>query len=247
MIGAARSLGIHTVLIQHGFLGQEWLHWPVGADKVCVWGEVDRRWYVGRGLPEDRIEVTGSPRAFTVDRHYRAEARAKYRISPGHRVVVFLAPNLGSGYHARAAEFLRAAAAGLGSTSRLFVRFHPSQSQGPGAEYDGVKTLSPSAPLKEVVGLADVILHDFSTMAFAEFAGLQTACLALDAPYPAYYSDLMGEQKVLTSVQELCEYLLAIEPCYEPISRPTISMAAGGKEATERMGRVILELTESSV
>lgn len=41
MLSAAQQLGIPTVLVQHGFLGQHWLHHPVMADRVCVFGEVE--------------------------------------------------------------------------------------------------------------------------------------------------------------------------------------------------------------
>src|SRR5207253_6317629 len=51
VLSAAGLLGIRTVLLQHGFLGQAWLHSPIAADKLCVWVEVDGDWYLRRGQP----------------------------------------------------------------------------------------------------------------------------------------------------------------------------------------------------
>jgi hypothetical protein len=243
VLSAAGVLGIPTVLVQHGFLGQAWLHWPIAAKKVCVWGEVDRHWYLERGHPASGLAVTGSYRAFAINRTERAAARQGMGLSSTERAVVFFAPNLGLSYHRRAAGFLREARAKLGDSCRWFVRLHPSEGDASLAqEYDGVAHISSADPLRQVYALADLVLHDHSTMAFAEYAGIHTATLALDPPYPSYYRELLGDQEEIGSVEALCHRILATEPGYDCEAAPTRSMATGGLDALNRVGGAILDL-----
>ena len=242
ILTAARKLGVSTILVQHGFLGQEWLHWPVSSDKVCVWGAVDRRWYIDRGLPMDRVTVTGSQRAFSIDAQYRADIRRVYGVQKNERVVVFFSPNLGRDYHARAVDFLRAVKANLSSPAKLLVRLHPSDSSPKSTDqYRDFGIISPSVPIRQAFAVADLVLHDYSTMAFAEYAGLETFCLSIDPPYPEYYSGLLGGQTLIKSVKHLCEIIRDISPGYDLTTKPTVTMASGGDEALQRLGQVILD------
>jgi hypothetical protein len=243
---AARALGISTVLVQHGFLGQEWLHWPILSDKLCVWGEVDRQWYIRRGVKAE-LEVTGSHRAFEVTQYAREQHRTKYCVSEGQVAVIFFAPNLSRDYHAKAAAFIREARNRVGTRARWFVRMHPSSDKTCVNEYDGFSVLSTETPMKEACAFADLVLHDYSTMAFSQFAGIETACLPLDPPYPQYYHELLGGQRVINSIDELCNFIRAVGPGYQAMARPTPAMAAGGQEALRRVGQSILGLVERQV
>jgi hypothetical protein len=240
---ASRSLGIPTVLVQHGFLGQEWLHWPILSEKTCVWGEVDRQWYLRRGHCDKRLALTGSDRAFTIEDSQRSSERERWGVGPNERAVVFFAPNLAESYHVRAAAFLGEARSRLGNSLRWFVRLHPKQRGKSFAEkYVGFVRVSSDAPLKDAFAFADLVLHDYSSMAFAEFAGIQTATLALDPPYPPYYRDLTRTQEEINSVAALCRIIMRIRPGYRFEAAPTLSMAAGGKEALDKLGKSIFEL-----
>lgn len=240
---AARDLLIPTVLVQHGFLGQKWLHWPVQSEKLCVWGEVDRRWYLDLGFPESRLELTGSHRAFTIDCNDREAERKRRGLKADQRAVIFFAPNLDRSYHIRAGRFLGEVRSRLGEACHWFVRLHPSQA---GAnyweEYVGFTKVTSDVPLERVCTFADLVLHDYSTMAFAEYAGIETMTLSLDPPYPAYYRELGGDQQEITSVEALCEKVQTIRPGYRCEAGPTKSMATGGAEALDKVGKVILEV-----
>ncbi len=239
---AARSMGIPTVLVQHGFLGQSWLHWPILSDKICVWGDVDRDWYVERGLSEDRITTTGIHSSFGIDPSFRIRIRREHSIREGQGVVGFFAPNLGRDYHARAARFLMAAKSKLNSSCKWFVRPHPSQAKSDlMSEYNGFEMIGASVPLEEVFALTDVVLHDYSTMASAQFAGLETVCVELDPPYPSSYRSLLGGQTVVDTPDALCDRLSIVIPGYQPVCGPTTTMAAGGEEALNKIGRIIRE------
>lgn len=239
-VEAAHALHIPTVLIQHGFLGQQWLHWPVSSEKVCIWGEVDKDWYAKRELADNVIEITGSHKAFPVEQSYRNEVRKKYGLAKDQHVIIFFAPNLEREYHARASRLLKDAQGVLKQNYKWFVRPHPSQTRFAAEQYGEMTLMGSSVPLKEAFALADLILHDFSTMAFAQFAGLETACLALDGPYPDYYAGLLGKQKLIASTEDLCDCARSIKAGYELVSGPVTTMAAGGDEAIERVGRVIM-------
>jgi hypothetical protein len=110
------------------------------------------------------------------------------------------------------------------------------------SEYRHFAAISNLVSLREVFAAADLVLHDYSTMAFAEFAGVETACLALDPPYPHYYQSLLGRQKVIHSVRHICDLIRGLDPGYVLVSRSTPTMAAAGDDALERAGQVILDV-----
>jgi hypothetical protein len=238
----AQALGIPTVLLQHGFLGQDWLHFPVVSQRICVWGDVDREWYLARGVSPERIVVTGSHRAFPIDADLRRSERERRGLSDGQRAIVFFAPNLTNAYHERAAQFLRETATRCDAADRWFVRPHPSTSTDLSSIYAGMTYVPAAEPISAVYALSDIVLHDYSTMAFAEFAGIRTICLALDPPYPDYYPRLLGDQPVTDRVDELVQHIRAVEWKAHPTPRATRAMAAGDSDAIAHITRIILEL-----
>lgn len=236
---AAKKLGIKTVFLQHGFLGQEWLYHPLVSDRICVWGEVDSQWLMKRGVEPERIMVTGSNRAFCLDQHTRETMRYKYGVQPYQKVGVFFSPNLTEVYHRKAHEFLQA----TNGRVRWMIRPHPSAHSGHVATYyRGMDIVQRRIPLGEALALADIAVHDYSTMAFAQFAGVNTACLALDGPYPDYYLTLLGNQPVITTTPELNDLLDAVEPMAELTPQTTPTMAAGQEKALINIGNAIREL-----
>lgn len=59
-----KSMGIKTILVQHGRRGTSRIHPPFNekliCDVACLWSENDKKRLVGCGNPEDRIRVTGT-------------------------------------------------------------------------------------------------------------------------------------------------------------------------------------------
>ncbi|MCI0712622.1 MAG: hypothetical protein L0154_20875 [Chloroflexi bacterium] len=236
---AARKLGIKTVFLQHGFLGQEWLYHPLVSDRICVWGEVDRQWLMERSVDEQRIVVTGSNRAFCLDEHIREAVRREYDVQSGQKVGVFFSPNLTEAYHQKAYDFLLS----TNGQVRWMIRPHPSaHSSRIAAYYHEMDILDSQIPLIEALSLADIAVHDFSTMAFAQYAGVSTACLALDGPYPDYYPALLGDQPIINTPGELDDLIDPIEPMAELTPKTTSTMAAGQEEALLNIGIAIREL-----
>lgn len=60
-----KKLGIKTVLLQVGRRGSARIYPPFNekilSDKVCLWGEGDKRRLLEVGTPEDKLVVTGTP------------------------------------------------------------------------------------------------------------------------------------------------------------------------------------------
>ncbi|AEH44611.1 Ribosomal protein L35 [Thermodesulfatator indicus DSM 15286] len=67
----AQQEGIKTFVIQHGAPIWEYAYVPVTANKIFVWGEESKNWFLERGTPSEKIIVTGCPRydtlSFVVD------------------------------------------------------------------------------------------------------------------------------------------------------------------------------------
>jgi hypothetical protein len=60
IITEARKAGIKTVVIQHGVMASTKLYRPF-ADKIAVWGPVERLKLLDLGVEDSRISITGSP------------------------------------------------------------------------------------------------------------------------------------------------------------------------------------------
>jgi hypothetical protein len=245
MIHAAKKYNIPVVLTQHGFIGQEWLHFPVQSDRICVWGEVDRDWYKERGIGEDRVRITGTHLAFDIKSEDRRRMRGQFKIEPGQYVIFYLIPNTLDYFHERSVKLLDQLQKSLsGVNCRWFIRPHRNNKSHVINMYTalGFESFPGDVPVDEAFALADVIIHDYSTLATAEYSGLVTLCLPADPPYPEFYIKLLGEQRIISNPEQFTKIVKGIKPGYEPKSKATPAMAAGGEEALRNICRVVEEL-----
>ncbi len=242
VLSAAHHLKVPSVLIQHGFLGQEWLHYPIMSEKICVWGEVDAEWYRAYGLDTSRIEVTGTARIQPIESDHRARVRQKYNLAPDERAIVFYPPHLHREYHNVAAAFLKSARVAATGKTRWFVRPHPVQNgEVFEAIYKDFEIIPTSTSIDDALALSDVVLHDYSTVGKeASYLGLQTVCLELQSPYPTYYRKLLHNQPVFSHPDELASFIPTVDAGNHPIAGGTPLLAYGGRDAAERISRVIL-------
>lgn len=74
---AAKACGIKTVVIQHGVVNPPYGFFPLIADKVCVWGEIQELQFKKMNTAQTRILVTGTP---IID-HKQKNAASKEEIS----------------------------------------------------------------------------------------------------------------------------------------------------------------------
>ncbi|MGG1664114.1 hypothetical protein [Brevibacillus sp. NRS-1366] len=58
----AAQRGIPSINTQHGVISVEEQFMPVYATKTAVLGHYEKEWYLRRGVPEHRLEITGHPR-----------------------------------------------------------------------------------------------------------------------------------------------------------------------------------------
>ncbi|WP_310829674.1 CDP-glycerol glycerophosphotransferase family protein [Paenibacillus pedocola] len=83
VVGAMR--GIPSICLQHGILMGEEAFIPVFSSHVGVYGEYEKRWFMARGLEENRIAVTGHPRydeIFTSERLSNDSFYEEYGLDP---------------------------------------------------------------------------------------------------------------------------------------------------------------------
>ncbi len=245
LLHAAKENEIPVVLTQHGFLGQEWLHTPLRSDRICVWGEVDRRWYEGRGIRDDRLRVTGTHLAFSIKSEYRRETRSKYNLDPEEYALVYLVPNSLDYFHHKSIGLLKELRAAVTDLScRWFVRLHRSNKPHVIKMYleAGFTEFPDDVPVEEAFALADVVIHDYSTMATAEYAGLVTLCLPADPPYPGFYPELLGDQRIIDNPRQFRDIVATISPGYKLDPKSTVTMAAGEDKALTHICDVVREL-----
>ncbi len=159
---AARTLGIPTYTLVHGPLGEKCRSfYPLLADKVFCWGQIDRDKFIEVGLDPGRTILGGCPR-LTRDLPLSAgEARAKLGLDPQKPLVMFGTSVLKHVHH-KLAETFCAAVAGETEFSAV-VRLHPVETPQTYAELIGrfpqVKFLSSKGwPVDEALAAADVVV-----------------------------------------------------------------------------------------
>jgi hypothetical protein len=87
----AASKGIPSICLQHGILGGPEAYLPVFSTKVAVYGQYEKDWYIERGLPENRIAITGHPRfddIFIQNHLPRTDFQKKYNLNPQKKYVL---------------------------------------------------------------------------------------------------------------------------------------------------------------
>lgn len=93
-----RSLGIPTIQVQSGQVGNEAVEWRFFQDDlVTAQGPDSKRAFVSHGVPTERIVITGSPRydgLTSASEEERANLRRRFGISTEARIVM-----LASSYH----------------------------------------------------------------------------------------------------------------------------------------------------
>ena len=246
LLQAAKTFNLPVILTQHGFLGQEWLHFPVQSDRICVWGEVEKDWYKERGIGEDRIRITGTHLAFPIKPEDRLRMREQFNIEAGQYVIFYLIPNALDYFHEKSVKLLDQLHRSLSDENcRWFIRPHRINKPHVIGKYTalGFESFPGDAPVEDAFALADVVIHDYSTLATAEYSGLVTLCLPADPPYPEFYTKLLGSQPLINSPGQFVKIVKQIQPGYEPNAKATPAMAAGGEEALRNICKVVEELT----
>jgi glycosyltransferase involved in cell wall biosynthesis len=89
----ARRRNIATLVIQHGATVGRHAYVPVYADRIAVWGEISRQWFLANDVPDNKLVITGQPR-FDSLYEFNAKAKSKHSLSgtTRPRIVVATSP-----------------------------------------------------------------------------------------------------------------------------------------------------------
>lgn len=179
LVLAAQARKIPTVVVQHGVLVSP-SNYDFNADRMAVWGELPKEWFIQTGKSPERLIITGYP---LFDR-YRAlpppttaaRARLRKRLGlPGGARVALLVTNqsggvgrlLQPGEGAELFEAIFQTFADHLPDLVLIVRQHPAEDRGIpqrlAARFRLTVALNPEAELAELIDLADVIISQYTT------------------------------------------------------------------------------------
>jgi hypothetical protein len=213
---AARQLGISSIVIQHGFIGQAWLYYPLWADKICVWGEVERQWYLAKGVPADKIIVTGNPRGITaLPLKDRESLRRSLECSSDQRLLIWFTTHRGEQWMNRFVNWLSHPAM-KGLNAKIILKLHPKENPSlySGRIPDNISVFGASdLDLESAFVAADVIVHDHSSVgAEAHYCGQNVICAAVDPPYPDYFRSLIGPQSYVEDPDEMADVVSRLGP-----------------------------------
>jgi hypothetical protein len=242
---AARQLTIPSLVIQHGFIGQEWLHYPLWADRVCVWGEVDGEWYRHMGTAREKIAVTGNPRGQTgVPAHDRERARQRFGCSPDEFLLMWFTTPHGGGWKEQFVRWIRHPSL-QALRLRILLKLHPKEQR---ADYEGVISgdhgLATASELDvaSAFAAADAVVHDHSSIgAEASFTGQNVICASVNPPYPDYYRLLTCGQHLAESPEGLATIVRGLaRPQLRP--RPVPGLRYGGETALRAIASEIRSL-----
>lgn len=241
----AQELGISSVAIQHGFIGQYWLHSPVWSDNICVWGQVEYDWYLEQGVAPSRVTIAGNPRGIV---HLPIENRESLREKMGYSrddiVVVWFTTHRGEKWGENFTNWLNTLLSSV-SNIQVILKLHPIEKPEMFSNIDSenVKIVPSNAMTIDDAFLAgDIIIHDFSSIgAEAHRCGHYVICAALNPPYPSYYEQLIGPQHLARNPDELVDAVKQWEQTQlEVTSSPCLGL--GGDESRQAIAEVIASL-----
>ncbi len=123
----ARQHSIRTLVVQHGATVSPHAYVPVYADRIAVWGDTSRRWFIGHGVPEKQIVVTGQPR-FDGVQPSADESWPREPLSQTQASLLLATNPIGAGPNAELWGIVCEALRSLRYKGRLVLKPHPGQS-----------------------------------------------------------------------------------------------------------------------
>lgn len=98
IVGSMR--GIKSICLQHGILMGEEAFIPVFTDQVAVYGEYEKKWYIDRGVLQERIAEIGHPKydaIFTNTPGKREHFYKRFNLDPSkYTLLVITGPSIDS-------------------------------------------------------------------------------------------------------------------------------------------------------
>lgn len=128
----AKKLGLKNIVLQHGVINPPYGYFPLIADKVFVWGEIQQQQYMKMHTDEKRIVVTGTPivERMEILKEKRADLEKEYGLTPGKKNVVLGINPIKFEYNE---ELIRVFAETLHQLNKedydFYIKLHPSQKE----------------------------------------------------------------------------------------------------------------------
>ncbi len=191
----ASRRGIPSVTLQHGMMVGEAGYVPVASTRFAAWGEASAHWLRARGVPADKIAVTGAPRLdviFNGQRRPRETVAAALGVDAGIRWVVLATNPIPFERNAALLETARGGVARWGEPAVLLVKLHPSEDPAPYrariAGNPGIAVVPHGG-----VDLYDLLAQADAILTFHSSVGLEA--MALDRPVVSL--EAFGEENPL--------------------------------------------------
>jgi hypothetical protein len=162
------SSGHRLYVLQHGLPSDDIGYTPVVADRVAVWSDSSRDWFLRRGTAPERLTVLGNPRhdpLVLADRAVLSEKVVRdHGLSRRPRIVLAMS-GIAEQATKQLVDLVLAALLGL-PTASLIVKLHPGGGEGD-AVRRAVRDLGPEAgrvrivrhaPISPLLGWADIVV-----------------------------------------------------------------------------------------
>lgn len=185
----ANQLGVPSLVVQHGVTLGEWGYVPLYATRFAAWGSISKQWLIERGVPPERIIVTGSPRLDRLNKQELLESReehlGRFGIPASGYSLLWAMDPIPPAYNARILEQLVQVVTVL-PWLYLVIRPHPGTPQMSWIDRiveEQARTMlcSPKENLYEVLNAVDGIIIQESTV------GLEA--MALNKPVIVFQPD----------------------------------------------------------
>ncbi|HWR83514.1 MAG TPA: hypothetical protein VN285_09435 [Candidatus Deferrimicrobium sp.] len=124
----ARRLGVKSFVIQHGATVGKHAYVPLFADRIAVWGQISRQWFLENDVPAERIVVTGAPgldRLFELKRSSAGSTDNKNGVPP--TLVVATNP-IGQSLNFRFWNIVCEGLRPLSAQCQIVLKLHPGES-----------------------------------------------------------------------------------------------------------------------
>lgn len=191
----ATGKGIPSICLQHGLLGGPEAFLPVFSTKVAVYGQYEKDWYIERGLPEDRIAITGHPRfddIFMQNHLSRTDFQKKYNLNPQKKYVLLATQPGNILLWIKLIEILAKQ-----PEIEVIIKPHPWElSRGPdrigsyelySQKYQSVKLiLKKGANLYDILPHADIVVVNLSTAGLEAILFRKPLFILSDTPFDYY-------------------------------------------------------------
>lgn len=90
----AKSLGIRTIVSQHGAVVGDFAYVPLVADCMGAWGPWCARWFIDREVPPSKVVVTGNPRSARAEEVKVKVRESKYALLTTQPIDTYLTEEL---------------------------------------------------------------------------------------------------------------------------------------------------------